>query len=146
MSSSFDPLNECQGLAAQPRGKQITNPHDLVSKVAVDVAPYVRSIITYDVRLEQQRLALSNLLSQGGRRGKRQRTTRSSRAALEGGSKAHTRRERWFPKKLNFALALKTGGDGWNGLESTDTKEEVEADRNSARSGRSSMATTDTEA
>ncbi|KAI9870283.1 MAG: hypothetical protein M1830_004442, partial [Pleopsidium flavum] len=78
-----------------------------------DLAPYVRSIISYDLRLERERLRLSNLLSQGGRDGKRIRTTRASLAALEGGSKAHTRRERWLPTGTNATLVLRTGGRDW---------------------------------
>ena len=91
---------------------QATFPGASISTIVLDIAPYVRSIVCYDIRLEEQRLELSNLLSQGGRSGKPRRT-RASRAALEGGSKAHTRRERWFPKTTNFGLVLQTGGAGW---------------------------------
>jgi len=75
-----------------------------------DLGPYIRFIVSFDQRLEQQRLELSNLLVNGGRNPTKPRTTRASRAALEGGSKASTRRERWFPKGTNFARVSRTGG------------------------------------
>lgn len=120
MAAAFKPLEEPARSSAfsvlQSRGAQITTFDAPLSIVAEDVAPYVRSIVSYDIRLEERRLQLSNLLSQGGRNGKRQRTTRASRAALEGGSKANTRRERWFPNSTNFSLVLQTGGKGWQAM------------------------------
>jgi hypothetical protein len=79
---------------------------------AEDLAPYVRCIVASDMRLEQQRLELSKLLSRGGPSGKT-RTTRASRAALEGGNKATTRRERYLPKATNFSQVLSTGQKSW---------------------------------
>lgn len=79
----------------------------------VDVAPYTRSIVSYDLRLKHERARLSDLLSDSFRQGKRQRTTRASRAALEGGHKSSTRRERWFPIDLDFSLIMETGGQDW---------------------------------
>ena len=114
ISSAFEPLSGSpKGSSLQPRGPGITTFDGPLSMIVEDVAPYVRTIVSYDLRLEEQRLRLSNLLSEGGRNGKRQRTTRASRAALEGGSKAHTRRERWFHSHTNFTLVLRTGGKGW---------------------------------
>ncbi|KAK5154055.1 hypothetical protein LTR04_006092 [Oleoguttula sp. CCFEE 6159] len=81
--------------------------------VTTDLAPYARGIVRYDLRLEEQRLRLSGLVSQGGQPGKRVRTTRAARSALEGGKRESTRRERWFPKALNMALVLRTGGREW---------------------------------
>ncbi|KAF1986588.1 P-loop containing nucleoside triphosphate hydrolase protein [Aulographum hederae CBS 113979] len=80
-----------------------------------DLAPYVRSIVDYDLKLEAERLRLSNLLSVGGER-KRIRTTRASRSALEGGRREVTRRERWFRKELDVKGVLGTGGKDWAGL------------------------------
>lgn len=77
-----------------------------------DLAPYIRSIVSFDLRLEEYRRQL-NLLTQGSRDGKRMRTTRASRAALEGGSKSTTRRERWFPPNTDFGLVLQSGGRDW---------------------------------
>ncbi|MCJ1401193.1 hypothetical protein MMC11_004405 [Xylographa trunciseda] len=96
----------------QLASSQVPFPGTSLPIIVSDIAPYVRSIVAYDIRLEEQRLQLSNLLSHGGRGGKPRRT-RASRAALEGGSKAHTRRERWFPKTTNFSLVLQTGGEEW---------------------------------
>ena len=91
----------------------------LDSILAVEIAPYIRSITAYDLRLEDQRLKLDETLStsQTGpadtRNAKRVRTTRASRAALEGGAKATTRRERWFPNALDLSAVARTGGKTW---------------------------------
>ena len=89
------------------------------STLAVDLAPFIRSITAYDLRLENRRRRLDDLLSASSsgagdtRNAKRMRTTRASRAALEGGAKATTRRERWFPTALNFSAVARTGGKTW---------------------------------
>ena len=113
IETAFEPLTTIHETLRSTQPSAISVLDGPIHPIASDVAPYVRSIVAYDIRLEQQRLALSNLLSQGGRAGKKLRTTRASRAALEGGSKASTRRERWFPKDLSFAMVMRTGGDGW---------------------------------
>jgi len=94
------------------------------SVIAEDLAPYVRCIVTADIRLEQQRLELSKLLSQGGKSGKT-RTTRASRAALEGGNKATTRKERYLPKRTNFNQVLSTGSKSWQEALISCLKEEA---------------------
>lgn len=99
-----------------------------MSSIVQDLAPYVRSIVYADMKLEEHRLQLNSLLAQNGRNGKRMRTTRASHAALEGGSKAHTRRERWFPVDTNFTLILQTGGNGWQELAWKRTLDEQETD------------------
>ena len=99
-----------------------------ISSIVQDIAPYVRSIVYSDMKLEEHRLQLNLLLAQNGRNGKRMRTTRASHAALEGGSKARTRRERWFPVDSDFTLILQTGGDGWQELASKRTLENQEMD------------------
>lgn len=76
--------------------------------IATDIAPYVRSIVHFDVALAEQREALG-----GGKAAKRARTTRAARSALEGGQRGTTRRERWFSKALDFGAVLATGGSGW---------------------------------
>jgi hypothetical protein len=82
--------------------------------IALDVAPYVRSIVAYDSNLQQQRLRLSNLVSEGGRKGaKRMRTTRAAYSAMEGGPRSTTRAEKWFKADLNPHLVMKTAGTGW---------------------------------
>lgn len=84
-----------------------------LSLIAVDIAPYVRSIVAYDQHLQQQRAHLSSLLSEGGRSGKRMRTTRAAISALEGGARKTTRKDRYFGSAINPNLALRTGGHGW---------------------------------
>lgn len=114
LAAAFNPLAEpVKRSINQSTGLLLSEFDRSTSLLVEDLAPYVRSIIAYDLRLEQERLRLRNLLSQGGRDGKRIRTTRASRAALEGGSKAQTRRERWLPAGTNAALVLRTGGQGW---------------------------------
>ena len=99
-----------------------------MSSIVQDLAPYVRSIVYSDMKLEEHRLQLNSLLAQNGRNGKRMRTTRASHAALEGGSKAHTRRERWFPVDTDSKLILQSGGDGWQELAWKRTLGEQEMD------------------
>ncbi|KAI1206642.1 P-loop containing nucleoside triphosphate hydrolase protein [Annulohypoxylon truncatum] len=83
--------------------------------ICLDIAPYVRSIVSYDQRLQQQRVSRSSLLSEGGQPGKkRMRTTRSAYSALEGSSRASTRRERYFSADINPYLVMRTGGEGWD--------------------------------
>lgn len=82
-----------------------------LAPIVEDVAPYVRGIVAYDNELQKQRLKMSNLLSKGGT--KRMRNTRASHAALEGGSRTHTRAERWFKADVNGVLVMRTGGEGW---------------------------------
>ncbi|MCJ1281488.1 hypothetical protein MMC26_000808 [Xylographa opegraphella] len=102
---------------------QAAVPGASLSSIVCDIAPYVRSIVRYDICLEERRVRLSDLLSHGGRSGKPRRT-RASRAALEGGSKAHTRRERWFPKSTNFGLVLQTGGEEWQRAGATASQQQ----------------------
>ncbi|KAJ3524543.1 hypothetical protein NM208_g12020 [Fusarium decemcellulare] len=80
--------------------------------IVLDVAPWVRGIVEFDNKLMQERLKLSNLLSEGGKR-KRMRTTRSAYSALEGGERRTTRRERYFGDSLNTAFVRRTAGDAW---------------------------------
>lgn len=114
-SAAFEPIASSTNSASSiSKGPQISSFEGLTSVVAEDLAPYVRNIVSYDLRLEEQRRQLDSLLLGPGKGGKKARTTRSSRAALEGGQKAHTRRERWFPGNTNFSLIMQSGGEGWN--------------------------------
>lgn len=81
--------------------------------IVEDMAPYVRSIVAYDARIQQDRLKLSNLMSEGGRKGKRMRTTRAAMSALEGGARTSTRRDRYFTAALNPQWVLRTGMESW---------------------------------
>lgn len=88
--------------------------------IVVDVAPMVRSIVAYESQLMQDRMRLSNLLSDGGKR-KRMRTTRAAYSALEGGERRTTRREHYFGDCLSTIDVLRTGGQDWQ--DATVTKE-----------------------
>ena len=113
----FEPIaRSTKPVLGIPKGPQISTFDGSLSVITEDLAPYVRSIVAYDLRLEEHRGLLSSLLSQPGQNSKRQRTTRASRAALEGGSKARTRRERWFPNNTNFDAVLQSGGQGWQDI------------------------------
>ncbi|KAH7377776.1 hypothetical protein BKA66DRAFT_150644 [Pyrenochaeta sp. MPI-SDFR-AT-0127] len=85
------------------------------SIITLDLAPYIRSIVAHELTLDTQRIRLSSLLSAGGN-GKRARTTRASRVALEGGVRETKRRDRWFEADLNFELVMQTAGKEWAGL------------------------------
>lgn len=114
ISPAFDPIARSQKpVLGIPKGPQISAFDGPISVIAEDLAPYARSIVSYDLRLEEQRRQLSSLLSHPLNDGKRPRTTRASRAALEGGNKANTRRERWFPNTTNFGAVLQSGGKDW---------------------------------
>ncbi|KAK5137275.1 hypothetical protein LTR08_000245 [Meristemomyces frigidus] len=96
-----------------------------LNPIAIDMAPYVRSIVQYDLAREEQRERLNTVLAESdGRKAKRARTTRAARSALEGSQRASTRRERWFAKGLDLQAVLATGGSDWpkatlSGLEAT---------------------------
>ena len=141
--TAFGPLADSPAASTvYTKGPRFSIFDGAASTIVLDAAPYVRSIVSYDLQLEEQRLRLSNLLSQGGRNGKRQRTTRASRAALEGGSKAHTRRERWFPNDLDFSLVLRTGSKGWQeAVRKEYTQDNAPSENEHDRSRGSSLAT-----
>ncbi|KAL9029833.1 MAG: hypothetical protein Q9196_001978 [Gyalolechia fulgens] len=113
LSTAFTPLSKPSRGSSASRGPLISNFDGPSASVVQDMAPYVRAIVSYDLRLEEQRRQLG-LAAQNGRDGKRARTTRASRAALEGGSKANTRRERWFPINTDFQSILDSGGKRWH--------------------------------
>jgi DNA polymerase III delta prime subunit len=92
--------------------------------ITLDLAPYVRSIVAHEQILETQRVRLSNLLSAGGN-GKRARTTRASRVALEGGVRETKRRDRWFEADVNFELVMATAGKEWAGMGWRNEDEEI---------------------
>jgi hypothetical protein len=102
--------------------------------IVLDVAPWVRGIVEFDNTLMQERLKLSNLLSEGGTR-KRMRTTRSAYSAMEGGERRTTRRERYFGDTLNAVFVRHTAGEGWReAVQSAAPQEVTEESPNSAPS------------
>jgi len=92
----------------QPPGRRAPSMDTISISLVTDVAPYIRHIVCHDQRLE----AIRNELDGGSQSGsnKRRRRTRAARAALEGGTKTNTRRDKWFPDTLDFDAVLGTGG------------------------------------
>lgn len=135
LSTAFHPLSNPSRGSLVGKGPFLSSFDNPIATIVTDIAPYVRSIVSYDLRLEEQRRQLE-LASQTGRDGKRARRTRASRAALEGGSKANTRRERWFPGNTDFGAVLGSGGRAWQevalrrgGVEEAEGSMEGEAER-----------------
>ena len=104
----FEPLMEDFRTFPPTTGRAATSLDGSSNTVATEIAPYVRYIVGFDQRLETQRNLLATSLQSTD-----QRKTRAARAALEGGDKANTRRERWFPKDLDFTRVLQTMPGGW---------------------------------
>ncbi|KAI1174090.1 hypothetical protein F4777DRAFT_555163 [Nemania sp. FL0916] len=112
-SIAFDPIAASEKILANGYLSPSIFDREM-TPLCVDVAPYVRSIVSYDQQLHDQRRARSTLLSEGGRpEKKRMRTTRAALSALEGGSRATTRGERYFAADINPYLVMRTGGKGW---------------------------------
>ena len=112
---ALDPLATVDNFADQSSTYFPASVIDRTTKIiALDVAPYVRGIVAYDAKLAEERKKLSNLLSEGGRPGrKKMRTTRAAMSALEGGERKSTRKEKWFGDKANSILVRKTGLPAW---------------------------------
>lgn len=111
LSLAFDPLAASEKTSTASASLEPSVFDNTLAPIVEDVAPYVRGIVAYDNELQKQRLRMSNLLSKGGT--KRMRNTRASHAALEGGSRTHTRPERWFKADVNGVLVMRTAGEGW---------------------------------
>jgi hypothetical protein len=142
-SLAFDPISEPEKSSLHTTGTLEASCFDRTLKlIALDVAPFVRSIVAFDARLAKDRLRLSNLLSQGGSakgpKTKRMRTTRAAMSALEGGVRSTTRRERYFGPGLNAHLVLRTGGKSWLDAVAVATGTGAET-REGSRSRRSSV-------
>ena len=113
-SAAFDPISEPDTYVWKISSSLELSSFDRPMHLLVtDMAPYVRSIVSYDMRLSEERSRMSNLLSQGGQKTKRMRTTRAAMSALEGGARSTTRKERYFGPDLNPYLVLKTGLPSW---------------------------------
>ncbi|KAI0455236.1 hypothetical protein F5B21DRAFT_472456 [Xylaria acuta] len=115
-SIAFDPIAASEKILANGYLDPSVFDREM-TPVSLDVAPYVRSIVSYDQRLDNERRMRSSLLSEGGRpEKKRMRTTRAALSALEGSSRATMRREKYFVADLNPYLVMRTGGRGWGDL------------------------------
>ncbi|KAJ5953269.1 hypothetical protein N7454_000165 [Penicillium verhagenii] len=85
-----------------------------LAAITEDIAPYIRGIMSFDGRLKTYRDSLHAVWAEEQGRGDvRARTTRASRAALEGSDKAFTRKERWFPDETNYFHVQGTGEPEW---------------------------------
>lgn len=118
LSLAFDPISEAEKAYVWTTGNLEPSCFDrTMNLITLDVAPYVRSIVSYDARLQKDRARLSNLLSQGGGtkapKTKRMRTTRAAMSALEGGTRSTTRKEKYFSQDINPYLVLRTGCQSW---------------------------------
>lgn len=97
-----------------PTGRLSPSFENSLAPITEDIAPYVRGIMAFDGRLKQYRNTLSAIVSTQRENGEKPgRTTRASRAALEGGDKASTRKERWFPGDTNYFWVQGTGKPEW---------------------------------
>ncbi|KAG8676861.1 hypothetical protein FPOAC2_02976 [Fusarium poae] len=126
LAYAFDPIaiNEKAVYASYLDPSVFDRTTDLI---VLDVAPWVRGIVEFDSTLMQERLKLSNLLSEGGTR-KRMRTTRSAYSAMEGGERRTVRRERYFADTLNTVFVRHTAGQGWREAVESVTPKEMTGD------------------
>lgn len=113
-SNAFDPISYPEKPSFSNSDKIEMSVFDRTTRIiAEDMGPYVRSIVDFDSRLQADREKLSNLISEGGRKGKRMRTTRAAMSALEGGARSTTKREKYFGSLLNPYIVMKTGMQSW---------------------------------
>ncbi|RFU31264.1 hypothetical protein B7463_g5071, partial [Scytalidium lignicola] len=134
-SLAFDPVSEPEKSTLHAIGSLEPSAFDRpLNIITLDLAPYVRSIVSYDMRLQRERHRLSSLLTQGGARGKRMRTTRSAMSALEGGTRSTTRRERYFGPNLNPHLVMRTGEPSWMDAALLEIRQEQKTMTGSRRS------------
>ncbi|PYI13319.1 hypothetical protein BO99DRAFT_427183 [Aspergillus violaceofuscus CBS 115571] len=111
--AAFEPMTRADYIFPMPTGRLAPSFENGMRPIAEDLGPYIRGIMAYDIRLAHRRLQLGEILSSDGKGAKRTRQTRASRAALEGGDKAYTRKERWFPSDANPSLVFATGKQEW---------------------------------
>ncbi|KAK1634875.1 ATPase [Colletotrichum phormii] len=114
MAVAFDPIAISEKAAAMMATSLEPSVFDRTMRlITLEVAPYVRSIINYDHRLMQNRMQRSGLLSEGGRPGKRMRSTRAAYSALEGVARVNMRKENYFAAEISTPLVMRTAGEGW---------------------------------
>ncbi|TEA14453.1 Telomere length regulation protein elg1 [Colletotrichum sidae] len=114
LSLAFDPIAVSEKAAATASNTLEPSIFDRTMRmITLEVAPYVRSIVEHDHRMMHERMQRSTLLSEGGRPGKRMRSTRSAISAQEGVARSSTRTESYFHAELSASLVMGTGGEGW---------------------------------
>jgi hypothetical protein len=113
----FEPIMRANYSMPIPTGRLAPSFESSLAPITEDIAPYVRAIMVFDGRLKEYRDSLRAILAREHGTGvKRGRTTRASRAALEGGDKASTRKERWFPDDTNYFWVQGTGNYEWQNI------------------------------
>ncbi|KAI5812672.1 hypothetical protein BZA77DRAFT_137850 [Pyronema omphalodes] len=114
IQSLFSPLSKADTISASTPATIHSSIYPSVRLLTTEVAPWVRSILRYDVAMEKERRKGGRLL--GGRR-----KTRAARLATEGGSRGG-RKERWFAK-LGADVLTRTGNEEW--LNGPDEEEDA---------------------
>lgn len=109
---AFDPIATTENYPLS-RSSEASAFDRTTTVIAVDLAPFVRSIVAHDVQLQLERSRLGNLVCVSGRKSKRLRMTRSSLSALEGGTRRTTLPACYFGTTLNPHLVMKTGLQYW---------------------------------
>ncbi|KAL9054441.1 MAG: hypothetical protein Q9162_004163 [Coniocarpon cinnabarinum] len=101
-----------------------------VASVAVDISPYVRSIVAYDLALEQHRAVLARIESGSatGDQSAKLRKTRASRSAVEGSQRENTRGDRYFTEGIDYAAVMSSGGADWPREEANIVHDNYEMD------------------
>ncbi|KXG52784.1 ATPase, AAA-type, core [Penicillium griseofulvum] len=112
----FEPIMRANYSNPTPTARHAPSFENGLAPITEDLAPYIRSIMVFDARLQQYREMLYALTAQEHGRDKRSRTTRASRAALEGGDKASTRKERWFALDTPYYKVQGTAGPEWQNV------------------------------
>ncbi|EPE32950.1 P-loop containing nucleoside triphosphate hydrolase [Glarea lozoyensis ATCC 20868] len=133
---AFDPISEPEN-SSSLSGRLDASAFDRnFAIITLDLAPYTRSIVANDNHLQQDRIRLSNLLSEGGRKSKKMRTTRAAMSALEGGFRSTTRKDRYFGPGLNSIFVMKTGMPSWTEAAETEMiREQAILKPSNSRSG-----------
>ncbi|EKV15874.1 ATPase, AAA-type, core [Penicillium digitatum] len=110
----FEPIMRANYSTPTPTARHAPSFENGLAPITEDLAPYIRAIMVFDGRRQQYRERLFALTAQEyGGGDKRSRTTRASRAALEGGDKASTRKERWFALDTPYYKVQSTAGPEW---------------------------------
>ncbi|KAJ5488594.1 hypothetical protein N7539_003484 [Penicillium diatomitis] len=115
LRKTFEPIMRASPSTVSLSPRMAPSFENGLAPITEDIAPYVRAIMSYDGRLQEYRDSLYSVLVQDKvvHSEKRKRTTRASRAALEGGNKASTRKERWFSNDTNYLAIQRTGCPEW---------------------------------
>ncbi|KAJ5159540.1 uncharacterized protein N7482_006544 [Penicillium canariense] len=110
----FEPIMRVNHTMPVATGRLAPSFENGLAPITEDIAPYVRAIMVFDGRLKVYRDNLFAAWAQEQGVGeKRMRTTRASRAALEGGDKTSTRKDRWFSDDINYYWVQSTGRPEW---------------------------------